>query len=198
MRLFLTLIILALALPTNGQDKPTQKIGKWPGVYTGIPIMAGRTVIDTIPMVEYIKTDSIRLQAAFFINGKVSNPTMVSGVGPLFIDNIHIEKEVIEINGKKYDGQIHLYTKEHNPQWISLTDLVLKYTNLQSRPAIVMINNDIIKDDYEQYLVDEKFILKIIVDAVEWGEEKLDIVRLLTKTKENIEKSQQIRIRGVG
>jgi len=61
-----------------------------------------------------------------------------------------------------------------------------------------MIDNEIISGEYNKYIVDEKYILKIIVEKIENKEENLqvNIVRLLTKTEENIKKSKQIWIRG--
>ena len=47
-------------------------------------------------------------------------------------------------------------------------------------------------------MVDEKFILKIIVEKYENKEEKLNVsfLNLITKTEENIKKSKEIIIRG--
>lgn len=47
-------------------------------------------------------------------------------------------------------------------------------------------------------IVDENYILKIIIEKIDNKEENLqvNIIRLLTKTEENIKKSKQIWIRG--
>ena len=56
-------------------------------------------------------------------------------------------------------------------------------------PIIFYINNSIIKEDYDQFLVDEKYILIIIVNTFENKKEHLQ------EPKENIEESKEIRIR---
>ena len=194
MRLILILMISILTLPVNGQtESEMQK-----DATISLTTLSGnkKAVSDTTLSVEYVKTENIGQLPAYYINGKLSNPTLLRTMDLKLIESIDVEKR--EIKGKRDNGQIHLkMKKEYHPQLISLNDLKAKYTNLTKSATIFMIDNDIIKDDYDQYLVDEKFILKIIVDTVESEKEKLNvaIVRLLTKTKENIEKSKEIRLR---
>ena len=183
-----------LTLSVNGQtESKTQKDAT---ISLTTSIKNKIAVSDTTLSVEYVKTENVGRQPAYYINGKLSNPSLLRTIDPKLIESIDVEKR--EIKGKRDNGQIHLKMKrEYHPQLISLNDLKAKYTNLTKSATIFMIDNDIIKDDYDQYLVDEKFILKIIVDTVESEKEKLNvaIVRLLTKTKENIEKSKEIRLR---
>ena len=51
---------------------------------------------------------------------------------------------------------------------------------------------------YDNFIVDEKYILKIIVENYENKEEKLKVcfVNLITKSEENIKKSKEILLRG--
>ena len=197
MRIILILMISILTLSANGQtESETQK-----DATISLTTSSGnkKAVCDTTLSVEYVNTENVGRQPVYYINGKLSNPTLLRTIDPMLIESIDVEKREIEIKGKGYYGQIYLkMKKEYNPQLISLNDLKAKYTNLTKSATIFMIDNDIIKDDYDQYLVDEKFILKITVDTVESEKEKLNvaIVRLLTKTKENIEKSKEIRLRG--
>jgi len=192
MRHTLILIGSILTFSANRQIEPVNR--NWNDI-----ISVRETVIDTVPMVVYSKTESVVRQPAFYINGKLSSQTRLKTTDPMLIDSIHIEKKEIEIEGKIYYGQVFLKMKrEYNPQIISLTDLVEKYTNIKSGHTIFMIDNDFIKDDYDQCLVDEKYLLKIIVDTIEKGKENVNVVRLLTKSKENIEKAKEIRIRGLG
>jgi hypothetical protein len=76
---------------------------------------------------------------------------------------------------------------------ISLTALVEKYTTLKNGRTIFIIDNELINDNYNKFFIDEKYIFKIIVDTIE--SVNIDVVRLLTRSKENIEKSKEIRIR---
>jgi len=199
MKLILIFVISILTLSVNGQIEPVKKAleSRNSGVFIN-PIDSKKNV-DTIPMVEYSNSKNIGLQPAYYINGEFTNHTTLITLDPLSIDSIYIEKKEIETGNKKYYGQVFItMKKEYTPKLISLSDLVQKYTNLKNGITIFMIDNYIIKEDYDQCLIDEKYILKIIVDTIEMGNEKPDInvVRLLTKSKENIEKSKEIKIRG--
>ena len=199
MKLILIFVISILTLSVNGQIEPVKKAleSRNSGVFIN-PIDSKKNV-DTILVVEYSNSKNIGLQPAYYINGKFANHTALITIDPQSIDSIYIEKKEIETENKKYYGQVFItMKKEYTPKLISLSDLVQKYTNLKNGITIFMIDNYIIKEDYDQCLIDEKYILKIIVDTIEMGNEKPDInvVRLLTKSKENIEKSKEIKIRG--
>ena len=200
MKLILIFVISILTLSANGQIDPVKKALESSVSGVSINSIKSKKNVDTIPVVEYSNSENIGLQPVYYINGKLSSHSILKTIDPQSIDSIHIEKNKIETGNKKYYGQIYItMKKEYAPKLISLTDLAQKYTNLKNGITIFMIDNDIIKEDYNQCLVDEKNILKIIVDTVEAGNEKsnINIVRLLTKSKENIEKSKEIRIRGL-
>ena len=74
----------------------------------------------------------------------------------------------------------------------------MKYTSIKENSTIFKIDNEIINADYDNYVIDENYILKINVEKFENSEEKLkfNIVNLITKTEENIKKSKEIIIRG--
>ena len=200
MRIALIFIISTLTLSANGQVDSIKPII---GHEAGVTIIsrydfAYNAAIDTIPFVEYVKPENIGLQPAFYINGIFSNS--IIAVDPMQIDSIHIEKTGVDIGNKRYDGQIFIKMKnEYTPKIISLTNLAMKYTNLKDGFTIFMIDNEIIKEDYDQCFVDEKYILKIVVDTIEMGKGKanVNVVRLLTRSKENIEKSKEVKIRGI-
>lgn len=190
----LMIIILSISyFLVSGQNKPLQ------GRIENFNFNKKQEISDTIPLVEYVKSATDANQPAYFINGKFINPSVVTTLDPTLIDSIHIEKKDIVINDKKYDGQLHLFMKdEYHPQFISLSDLKLKYLKQLYRPTIFIIDNNIVKYNYEKYLIDEKYILKIIVDSVVNAEQNLniDIVKLVTKTEENIKEAEKIMIRG--
>ena len=197
MKLFLIFITSILTLSANGQIAPALR-GKAAGIET---FSTSNKTVDTVPSVRYNNIENAGLQPAYYLNGKFVNKSSLSTFDPQFIDSIHIEKKEMEIENKKYYGQVYItMKKEYTPKLISLTDLEQKYTNLRNGITVFMIDDDIIKEDYDQYLVDENYILKIIVDTIEMKKEKatVNVVRLLTKSKENIEKSEKIYIRGLG
>lgn len=158
------------------------------------------TAIDTIPLVEFVKIKNFDRQPALYLNGKFMSNFILSTIDPTVIDNIHIEKNDIEIEKKRYYGQIYInFKKEYTPKIISLTDLILKYTNLKNEFTIFMLDYNIIKEDCDQFFVDEKYILKILIDTIEVGNDNqnINVIQLLTKSKENIEKASRIFIRGL-
>ena len=135
---------------------------------------------------------------AWFINGNfVTNSIMT--LNPQMIENINVIKTDSIIDGTKYYGQIYIKTKsEYNPKLITLTSLKEKYTNLENQPVVFMIDGNIVNGDYDKFVVDENYILQIIIDNIKNEKENIDlkIVKLLTKSEENIKKSNEIRIRG--
>jgi len=93
---------------------------------------------------------------------------------------------------------VTITTKEgYFPKLISLNDPKAKYTNLKDSPVLFMFENDIIRGDYGKYMVDGNYLLRIVVDKVELKTEKIDfyLVKLLTRSEENVRKAKKIRIR---
>jgi len=158
-----------------------------------------KTENDTLPGVTYVNENNTERNPAYFINEKFVNATILKTLNPNIIDGIKVVNEDVEIDHIKYYGQIHLKTKDnYNQRLISLNDIKLKYTNLKNSPALFVIDNEIINADYGKYLVDENYVLKISVEKIENKEDKLkiNIVKVLTKSADNIQKSKEIRIRG--
>ncbi len=156
------------------------------------------TTNDTIPQVSYINPNGEGKKPALYINRKYTGETFLKTINPLHIDSINVVKRDVEIEGKKYYGQIFVQLKkDYHPKLISLTDLKLKFTNPVNTPSIFMIDNELISGDYSKYVVDENYILKIIVEKVDNREENMQVnmIRILTRTKENIENSKHIGIR---
>ncbi|HEY6142972.1 MAG TPA: hypothetical protein VIV55_06000 [Flavobacterium sp.] len=153
---------------------------------------------DTILNVTYKNEIEDNNKPLFFLNNKIVNEGILKTIIPNSIENIKVEKEEVEIDNKKYYGKIFIETKSNNkPKLISLNNLKLKYTNIKENSTIFLIDNEVINADYEKFLVDQNYILKIEVEKIDNKEEKLklNIVNLITKSEENIRKSK-IRYRG--
>lgn len=109
-----------------------------------------------------------------------------------------IEKEEFKIDTIKYYGKIFITTKKpYKPKIISLSNLKTKYLKSLKGPIIFQIDNEQVIGDYDQYPIDEKYILKIIVEDFENKKEKLKLhfIKIILKTEENIKKANN-RIRG--
>ena len=203
-RIFIfSICVSILTLSANGQSEALINSltgGREAGV---ISLPTSMKKIDTIPKVKYVMKESDRRLPAVYIDGKfcdnVGNSTRLKTIDPMLLDSIHIEKEEIEVKGKKYYGQIFFkMKKDYNPKIISLTNLLKKYTNIKNGLTLFMIDNEYIKGDYNKCFVDEKYLLEIIVDNIEIEKEKqnINVIQLLTKSDANIEKSKEIRIGG--
>jgi hypothetical protein len=154
---------------------------------------------DTILQVSYVNPDVSEKKPAYYINGKLIGETILGAINPQLIDSMNVVKRDVEVDGKKYYGQIYIQLKkDYHPRLISLTEIKLKLTKPINAPSIFIIDNKIISGDYSKHIVDENYILRIIVEKIENKEENLQVnmIRLLTKTEENIKNSKQIWIRG--
>ena len=158
-----------------------------------------RTENDTIIKVVYKNEIENNKKPAYFINGKIFNESILKTLNPNEIATVNVEKMDSEIDNVNYFGEIKIETKSnYNPKLISLNNLKAKYLKFKENQTIFKIDNEIVNEDYDNFMVDEKFILKIIVEKYENKEEKLNVsfVNLITKTEENIKKSKEIIIRG--
>lgn len=193
MRRILMLVITTLTMNAFGQiDNLNAKV-----VFN--PNKLEKSGEDTIPQISYVSPNVSGRFPAYYINRKYVGGIILKTLNPQLIDSVNVVKRDIEIDGKKYYGQIYIRLKtNYHPKLISLADLKLKYINLTNTPSIFMIDNEIINGDYSKCIVDENYILKIIVEKIDHKEENLQVnmIRLLTKTEENIKKSKQIWLRG--
>lgn len=193
MRKIIILSILILSLKTFGQVNPEKNNG------LNITKNENSTVKDSIIKIVYKNDTEINKKPAYFINDKLVNESILKTLDPNQILSINVEKNEIEIDNIKYYGKLKIETKNNYfPKLISLNDLKAKYIEVREGQTIFKIDNEIINDDYDNFIVDEEFILKIIVENFVNVNEKLkiNIVNVITKTEENIKKSKEIIIRG--
>jgi hypothetical protein len=132
-------------------------------------------------------------------------------IDPEQIEKINIEKGTggsVLIEGVKYRGRINITLKpdyaglemepDFSPQYITLQELVKKYVELDNSPFVFQIDDTVISKDFTTYKVDENFILKIIQNKIKTSDESVEInlIKIITKTSENIKKANTIMIRG--
>ncbi|HWK57247.1 MAG TPA: hypothetical protein VNQ80_07920 [Parapedobacter sp.] len=135
---------------------------------------------------------------AFMINGDFIASLAVQTLVPSGIESVNVIKDTV-VDGRTYKAVLWMTLKEeYTPIFISLNELKQKYTSLKSGPTVFMIDDRLITSGYENLMVDEKYILKIEVNTLSETEDQPDInvVKLLTRSEENIRKSKEIRIRG--
>ncbi|HTM93680.1 MAG TPA: hypothetical protein VL095_14765 [Flavisolibacter sp.] len=167
------------------------------GLFLTIVSYSQEVVKDTTLKVVYANRMNNNGKPAFYINEKFAGYLVLD---PNVIDNIRINKGEVQVDGTKYNGQIFIQTKSnYTPKLISLLTLKVRYTNLANKPAVFMIDGEIVNTDYDKFVVDENYVLQIIVDGIKNEKENIDlnVIKLLTKTEENIKRSKEIRIKGV-
>ncbi len=146
------------------------------------------------------KLHSKNKPVGIFVNGIFLNENFISTINPDKIETLKVEKENFDKNGKEYFGKILIELKsDYKPNFISLKELTSKYLTLNKNPIIFQIDENVINQDYYEYLVDENFILKIELKKIKTSEKntEINLIRLITKTPENIKKANTIRIKGI-
>ena len=109
------------------------------------------------------------------------------------IDSIKVEK-----SGVKNDaGRVIIKMKpDYKPNFITIKELIDKYLKIDKNPIIFQIDSNIINQDYNKFKVDENYILKIELTKIKTSEQNsLNLVKLITKTEENIKKANTIIMR---
>jgi len=192
----LLFIFLVMFAATNSFGQITN--GKTPGI---ILADTGKNPNrDTTLRVIHVDRNKVERQPAFIVNGKyVMNQSLLNSLNPNWIENIQVAKGDTIINNVQYIGIIRIKTKsDYNPKTISLTELKNKYTEFKNKPVIFMIDGNIVNADYDNYVIDENNVLTIIVDKFQNTKESIDwgLIKLLTKSEENIKKRQQTILRG--
>jgi len=148
---------------------------------------------------EFKKFAHGKREAACFIDMKqISLETLSNGVNPDDIEKVNVIKGDTLIKGRKYNGKIFVSTKHKKPiEWITLSEIKQQFTTAKNPETIYMINGKYLEKEEAFYLIDKEYILKtyLLSDINPYLKEKpVDIVNILTKTKEN--KHPKIIIRG--
>ena len=152
---------------------------------------------DTIIKIVYVNEIKSNKKAAIFINELLVNETILKTINPNDIESVNVEKNDFEIENIKYYGKIKVITKnKYNPKLISLNKLKSKYVKTRMDDVIFKIDNEIITADYDKYVVDENYILKLVVENYEKEKLKISFITIITKTEDNIKKSKEIILRG--
>lgn len=178
----------------------TTTFGQLTGKVKGLNITKPVTINDTVIKVVYKNGRHFGNQQppAIFFNGKLVNYSLMLTINPESIETMNVVKKDTIIDSVKYNGQLIIEGKiTYNHNFMSPNEFKLKYINPSENATVFQIDGNIIYDDYDKCLIDEKYILKVIVTPVENPKEKikLNIINLLTKSDKNIEESNQIFIR---
>ncbi len=191
MRLKFLLIIVLFSMTTFGQ-----LTGKVKGLNINQPTTINDTVIKVIYKNNIISRNS--QPPAIFFNGKLIDYSLMSTINPESIATMNVIKKDTIIDSVKYNGRIIIEGKiSYNHNFMPLNKFKLKYINPSENATVFQIDGNVIYEDYDSYLIDEKYILKAIVSTIDNPKEKikLNIINLLTKSAKNIEDSNNIILR---
>ncbi len=160
----------------------------------------GQTTNPTQPLkVEYINAGNQPPEPAIYLNDQLISKATILTIDPKIISNMNVVKNDKQINGVTFSGEIHITTKsDYTPNLISLTNLKARYTNLGSKHAIFMIDGTLVNTDFDKCLVDENYLLKIVVENLKNAKENIDlnVIKLFTKSEENLKRARENRIHG--
>ena len=159
----------------------------------------------------------ILLFSAAFVNGQVPAPGAAQQKMPMYyLDSVKIARlpifdaaKVDSINivsedepGSNTHGKIFIKTKSPRDfKFLTMADVKAIYKAGDSGPAIYMLDNDLLNDT-ATFRIDSSYILSVqITRASEISYLKdtspgLFILKIITRTKENLARQNQIRIRG--
>lgn len=200
----LILAFVLLTLNLNGQIKVDSLNGG--GISESLSgIKIGKRTIyttsDTIPVVVNLKDSKATSNILWYLNGQVVEEQVLNTIDSKRIEEMNVEKRSVELNGRHYEGIIYVTTMEsYNPRLITLNELKTKYLDvINELPTLFLIDGAVINEDYDTYLVDEKYILKIDYQIVNNSKENLNtvVVTLIMRTKQNLDEANTIRIKGV-
>jgi len=188
MKIKLLITFAFLSITTFGQI-----IGK----VKGLNITKTETINDTVIKVIYKNGRLFGNQQppAVFYNEKLVSYSLLSTINPESISTINVIKKDTIIDSVKYNGKIMIQGKTNgNHNYMTLNEFKMKYVSPSDNFPVFQIDGDIIDNDYDTYLIDEKYILKVIVTPIENTKQKIkiDFINLLTKSNKNIEESAPI------
>lgn len=135
-----------------------------------------------------------------FADGElIGNQSSLDFINSDKITTLKVEKKRFEKNGINYNGKILVEMKpDYKPKFVTLKSLTEKYLTLNKNPILYQINEKVLESNETEFLIDEKFILKIIPTQIKTSNNKIEInlIQITTKTAENIKKANEIRIIG--
>lgn len=148
------------------------------GITTFAQEISGVKIVDKKP--SYTENSDIHIRylnskkdttnnAAIFINGDFikNGYSLLKTLSLNNIESVNVEKGDITIDGTTYYGKLLIVLKpDYKPNIITINNLISKHLTLDNNPITLKIDGDYINDDFNDYVVDEKFILQIDVTKI--------------------------------
>lgn len=107
--------------------------------------------------VKYAKKPSEVQETKFFVNGQQMQSSLVHWLNRDQLTDVQV-----------HNNAIYVQTKEaYQPVVLTLNEFKKKHTNLGDKPALFMVDGEIVKTNSDQYYLDEKGIKLVVVDEVD-------------------------------
>ena len=154
---------------------------------------------DTAFRVIYVNKTEAHQQPLYIINGHTSTSSVLFSMDPNQIKDIRVLRGDTLVDKVTYSGRVFIETMQTvAPKYITLTQLKDKYTNLKGKAVVFTLDGNFINADYDKYAIDEAGLLTIVVDALPAtkGNNELGLIKLLSRSKQNLEDRNKIMIRG--
>jgi len=120
---------------------------------------------------------------------------------PNKLSNVNVVKNYYD-STKRLRGAIFMTSKDPGTyNFLSITDIVAKNQQGLHQPTIFMLDSEVLTDT-TSFKIDSSYILKVEItsasqiDYLRNTQPDLTILKIITKTKENLNKFDRIRIRG--
>ncbi|NQX37394.1 hypothetical protein SAMN05421820_103625 [Pedobacter steynii] len=141
---------------------------------------------------------------------KITYDTNVQRQPHYYVDNIYVgdnifihldANQILSLDVDKESSKIFITTK--NPasfNFLSLQEIRNKYVKSTYPRALYLLNGKLVKDHSQK--IDEKYILSIQIStsdsiaSLKDAQVKFDVIEILTRSKENLEKANTLMIRG--
>lgn len=134
---------------------------------------------------------------AIFVNGIFISDYVAKHTNPKAIAKFSVEKGDVEIDNVMYTGKVLIETKaDYKPNFISLNDFKKKHIATKGKSILFQIDDEVVQEDYDEYMIDENYVLRVIVEKVKNKRLDFTLIRLLTRSDKNIKNSKRIMIRG--
>lgn len=186
MKTLIIFLVTFVVAPSFAQTTESQKHGS----STTVKVHQRR---DTAFRVIKLNNITPTNQIAFFLNGKFVGPRY--SLTRDLMEAIRVVEQDTLIGTKRYTVQVYVKAKsDYRPKLSSLADIKAKYTEFKETPVVFMLDGDIIKFEPDSYFVDENMLLSVIVDKLD--DIQIGVIKLLTKTEENIKERNNIILRG--
>lgn len=162
------------------------------------PLTTGNySMIDTIPRIVATDDNDSKKPIIVLNDEFVANEILLT-IDPNKIESIRIEKGETNVNNRIYNGKIIIKLKsEKQFNFVTLNDLVSKYSNLKESKVIFSLNGEVLNADPDLKIIDEEKILQIKMIKLDKFETNVKLVhfKILSRTPQNVRKANTIYIK---